>query len=79
MSKKGRRQHMSRNRCLLGYGRVSVWVGVLLERLTGAVYHLVLVNDLQVLSERVSLYQRQHMWFMQEGHRLIFSALPDST
>jgi hypothetical protein len=58
---------MSRNQCLLRYGRVNVWVGIfgdqllgpgaLPSRLTSAVYHRFFVNDLPVLLE----HQRQHM------------------
>jgi hypothetical protein len=68
---------MSRNQCLLRYGRVSVWVGILgdqlLEpvvlpiRLTGAVYHRFLVNGSPVFLEHVPLRQRQHMWFIHDG------------
>jgi hypothetical protein len=62
---------MFRNQCLLRYGRVIVWVGILgdqhLEpvvlpnRLTGAVYYLLLMNYLPVFLEYVPLHQRQHM------------------
>jgi hypothetical protein len=40
---------------------------VLPNRLTGAVYHLLLVNDLPVLLEHVPLHQRQHTGFMHYG------------
>jgi hypothetical protein len=40
---------------------------VLLGRLTGAVCHRFLVNDLPVLLEHVPLQTRQHMWFMHDG------------
>jgi hypothetical protein len=40
---------------------------VLPSRLTGAVYHLFLLNDLAVLLELVPLNQRQHMRFMRDG------------
>jgi hypothetical protein len=65
---------MSRNQCLLRYGRVKVWVinlgDQLLEqvllpnKLTGAVEHRFLVNDLPVLMEHAPIHQRQHTWFM---------------
>jgi hypothetical protein len=68
---------MSRNQCLLRYERVSFWVGILGDqllgpvvvpnRLTGAVYHSFLVDDLPVHLEHVPLHQRQHMWFMLDG------------
>jgi hypothetical protein len=40
---------------------------VLPNRLTGAVYHRFLVNDLPVLLKHVPLQQEQHMWFMHDG------------
>jgi hypothetical protein len=67
---------MSRNQCLLRHGQASVWVGisgdqllgpaVLPNRLSGVVYHRILVNDLLVLLEHVPLHQ-QHMWLMHDG------------
>jgi hypothetical protein len=66
---------MSRNNCLLRYGRVNVLVGTLCDqllrpvvlphRLTGSVCHRFSVNDLPVPLEHVSLHQ-QHLWFMQD-------------
>jgi hypothetical protein len=59
------------NQYLLRYGRVNIWVDnlcdqfsrpiVLPNRLTGAVYHRFLVNNLPVLLEHVPLHQWQHM------------------
>jgi hypothetical protein len=53
---------------------INVWVGIIADkllgpvvlpnRLTGAVYHCFLVNDLPVFLEHVPLHQRQHIWFM---------------
>jgi hypothetical protein len=40
---------------------------VLPNRLTGAVYHRFLVNDLPVLLEHVPLHQGQHMLFTHDG------------
>jgi hypothetical protein len=67
---------MSRNQCLLKYGRVNVWVGILGDqllgppvlpnRVTGAVYHRFLANSLSVLLEHVPLHQ-QHMRSMHDG------------
>jgi hypothetical protein len=55
----------------------SVWVGILGDRpsgqvvipnrLTGAVCHRFLVNDLSVLLEYVPPHQQQHVWFMHDG------------
>jgi hypothetical protein len=68
---------MSRNKCLLRYGRVKVWVGILGDqqlgpvvlpnRLTDTVYHRFLVNYLPLLFEHVPLHQRHQMWFMHDG------------
>jgi hypothetical protein len=62
------------NQCLLVCRRVSVWEGVthyrllgpdvVPYRLTGAVYHRFLLNNIQVLLEHGRLHQRQYMWFM---------------
>jgi hypothetical protein len=67
---------MSRNHCLLRYGRVRVWVGILGDQplglavlpntLTCAVYRQFSVNELPVPLEHVSLHQQQ-LWFMQDG------------
>jgi hypothetical protein len=64
-------QHMSRNQCLLRYGRVNLWLGIigvqilrpviLPNRLAGVVYHSFLVNYLPVFLEHVPLHQRQRM------------------
>lgn len=40
---------------------------ILPGRLTGAVYHPFLTNDLPILWEHVPLHQLQHMWFMDNG------------
>jgi hypothetical protein len=40
---------------------------VLHNRLTGAVHHRFLVNDLPVLLEHMPLHQRQHMWLIHYG------------
>jgi hypothetical protein len=63
---------------------INVWLGiglaVLPNRLSGAVYHRFLVNDLLLLLEHVPpLHHRQHMWFMLVWAPPYFFALSDST
>jgi hypothetical protein len=70
-------QHMSRNHCLLRYGRVNIWVGILsgepLEpvilpnRRTRAVCPHFLVNYLQALLENMFLHQRQGVFMHDEA------------
>jgi hypothetical protein len=45
----------------------SLGTVVLPNRLTAAVYHRFLVNDLTVLMENLPHHQRQHTWFMHDG------------
>jgi hypothetical protein len=52
---------------------------VLPNRVTGAVYHRFLVNDLPVLLKHVPVHQRQHRGFMHDGAPPHFSAMSDST
>jgi hypothetical protein len=75
MTKKVPTNIMSRNLCVLGYGRVYVWVDtsgdqllrpvVFPNVLSGAVYCRFLVNDVPVVLEHVPLHQ-QHTWFMHD-------------
>jgi hypothetical protein len=37
------------------------------NRLTDAVYHRFLMNDLPVVLEHVHFHPRKHMWFMHDG------------
>jgi hypothetical protein len=66
-------QCTSRNQHLLRYRLVNIWVGISGDqlswpnRLTCAVYHCFLVNDLALLLEHMPLHQWQHMWFMHDG------------
>jgi hypothetical protein len=67
---------MSRIQCPLRYGWVSIWTGILSDkiyglfalpyRLTATMYYrvFIFVKDLPVLLEHVSLHQRQHMRFI---------------
>jgi hypothetical protein len=57
--------------------RINVWAGivgdriigpyVLPNRLTGAIYHQFLSNELPIMLEEIPLLQRQRMWFMHDG------------
>jgi hypothetical protein len=65
---------------------ISGWAGdqilrvvVLPSRLTGAVYHRFLVNDLQLLLKHVPFDQHDTCGSCMIGQYLIFSALSDST